>query len=883
MRRLSRLWQKARSEKHLDSELHFHLEQQVADYVAAGMPDAEARRRANMEFGGVELFKEECRDARWETEIHTFLYDLRHAWRSLRKDVRFSVLVIFALALGIGCSTVIFSIVYNGMLHPFPYRAADRLAALAVRNRAEPNDRGRSMFTLAEIRAFREQSHTLEDIAGWSNWWVLYSNGKSTERLHGCRVTSNAFLFLGVQPLYGRLITPEDARPGAPPVAAIDYKVWRRLFHGDPGVVGTKITLDQTPVTIVAVMPRRFTTDGADVWSPVPAEMDNFDVHQPRWDNEPTYFFATGILKRGVSREAAAADLEVIAKRFAAQYPGDYPKEFFMTAESLSDAVVSDFKAVLYFLTSAVGMLLLISCSNVANLLLTRATAREREIALRASIGASRGRLMRQLLSESLVLAIAGCVAGCVFAYACLRVILQHMPPRIPGEADVSLNLPVLGFAVLTSVLTVFLCGLSPALHAVRGNYRSKLAGAGSVLTSSRQGRVRSALVIAEIALAMVLLVCAGLTVRSFQALSHLQVGYDPARMIAASVNLPKGRYETAAAKRSFFDQVLRNVSALPGVVAAATTVTVPLEGSWGSWITVARRTPPPGERWGTGIDLSSDDIFHVLDVHLLKGRLLAPEDVASARRVAVVNETFVRQFLGNAEPLGQRFKIDAFDEIPESPRGAYFEIVGVISDVRNRRLEGPLQQAYVPYTISGFGDRWLLVRTSREPDSLVDRIRQQVWKVDSSVAVSDAESLNSVLTRAYLAGPQFGMFAITAFASVGLLLVVIGVFGLMVYTVSLQRREIAVRMALGACPSSILRMILGKGVRLIAVGLAIGAGQALMVAYILRQQFFHLSPADPLTYATGGGILVLVGLLACWVPAHRATRVDPMSTLRYE
>jgi hypothetical protein len=271
MRWLRRLWHKRLAERQLESELTFHLEQQVADYIASGMSAEEARRRANLEFGGLERFKEECRETRPETHVHAFFYDLRYACRSLSKDLRFSLLVVFALTLGIGCSTIIFSIVYNGVLHPFPYKHAERLAALYVRNLAEPKDSsGRTMFSLAEIHAFQEKNHTFEEIAGWANWWVLYSNGQGTERLHGCRVTPNAFEFFGVSPLLGRIITPEDAKPGAPAVVVIDYRLWKRLFHSDPNVVGTKLTLDQNAVTIVGVMPRRFTADGGDLWSPTP-------------------------------------------------------------------------------------------------------------------------------------------------------------------------------------------------------------------------------------------------------------------------------------------------------------------------------------------------------------------------------------------------------------------------------------------------------------------------------------------------------------------------------------------------------------------------------------------------------------------------------------
>jgi putative ABC transport system permease protein len=737
------------------------------------------------------------------------------------------------------------------------------------------------MFSVAEIHAFQEKSHTFEEIAGWSNWWVLYSNGKGTERLHGCRVTPNAFEFFGVSPLLGRIITPEDAKPSAPAVAVIDYRLWRRLFHGDPNVVGTKITLDQNAVTIVGVMPRRFTADGGDLWSPT--RLGPEESLQERFDNEPRFFFASGIVKRGVSQEAAAADLDVIAKQLPPTITEFYPKQFAMGVHLLSDAVIGDFKAILYFLTAAVGMLLLISCSNVANLLLARSTAREREIALRASLGASRGRLARQLLTEALVLAAGACLSGCVFAYAGLKWMLTHLPPRVPGEADVSLNLPVLGFAIFVSLGTVFLCGLSPALHAVRGNYQSKLVGVGAVSTSFRQGKFRSALVVAEIALSVVLLVCAGLTLRSFLALTHVQLGYDPDRVLAAMLSFPKGRYTTVPEKQAYFDEVLRRVSTVPGVVAAATSITIPTEYGAGSLLTIPGKVHT--ERWGTALDLCSEGIFRVLDFRLLKGRVLTPRDVAGGRRVAVVSETFARKYFPTEEPIGQSFKLNAFDRVPESPRDAYFEIVGIVSDTRTQGglAEPQVPQVYLPFTVTGFDDRWLLIRTSVDPLSVINEVRERVWSVDREVAFASAEGLNAILGRAYFYAPQFALFAITAFATVGLLLVVIGVFGLMAYTVSLQKHEIGVRMALGAQPTSILGMVFAKGLRLISTGMLVGIAAALGVAYLLRHQFWKFSPADPLIYSAVCGILVIVGLLACWVPARRATRIDPMTALRYE
>jgi putative ABC transport system permease protein len=890
MRWVRRIWHRNSTERQLDRELRFHLEEEVARYVQSGFSPEEARRRAALQFGGIERFKEECREVRSENKVRAFFYDLHHAWRSLKRDLRFSLLAVLALALGIGCSTIIFSLVYNGVLHPFPYQGSERLVALWVQDSSRAlTDKGshRVVFTLAEIRAFREGNQSLEDIVGWGNWYVRYSKPEGTESFHGCRLTRNAFEFFGVLPLFGRLPTPADVQPGAPRVVALSYKLWQRLYHGDRGAVGKEMILDGEPFTVVAIMPPRFTPDGADLWSLVTPEQEARDPYKDRMDdNEPSVYFATGRLKPGFTPAAAGADLDLIAHRLAAKDPRGYPKSFAMQPQLLNEAIVDDLKPVIYFLCGAVAMLLLISCGNVANLLLARATAREREIALRASIGATRGRLVRQLLTEALVLAGAGCVAGCVLAWSGLHLVL--LPERIPAEADVSLNATVLLFALLASLASVFICGLSPALHAIRGNYAGKLAAVGMAPASLHQSRIRSALIVGEVALSATLLVFAGLAIRSFRALTHVQFGFDPSRVLSASLNFPKGRYSTVAEKKAYFDRVLTDIAQLPEVTAVATSVMVPLKHSWGSWLTLAGEAKPisSGEdsRPGAMLDLCSEGIFRVYDVQLVEGRLLSAEDVGSARRVAVVNEAFLRKIFGGQDPLRRRFKLDTFEHFHEDGGDPYFEVVGVVTDVRNQGLEGPpFPQVYVPYTASGIGNRDLMIRTTINPLSLLETIRKRVWVVDRSVSIVDPEGMNSILSRVYFAAPQFGVFAISAFAGVGLLLVVIGVFGLMAYTVGLQNHEIGLRIALGAHRRTILKMVLGRGMRLTTAGVVIGSLVALGVAHALRGRFFALSPADPLTYLVVCALLTAVSLLACWVPARRATRIEPMATLRYE
>src|SRR5690242_15182594 len=480
MRWLRRFRQRALSEKRLDSELQFHLEQQIADYIASGLSPEEARRRARMEFGGVELYKEECRDTHWENHVDIVGRDFRFALRGLMKDRGFAFVAILALALGIGFSTIVFSIFYNGVLYPFPYRDAERLTVIGITDTQHGSQRFREQYHLNEVAAFRKQAQSFEDIVAYGSWDVIYLHENTPELVHGCILTPNMMDFWGVPALLGRGFGEQDAQPAAPPVVVLSYAYWKKMFNKDKSVLGTRIILNKQARTIIGVMPPRFGLYGADVYVPInwsrpePASYD-----QSRDDGDPVYFFATGLIKKNASRQAAAADLQVIANQLTALYPKDYPEHFQMSARPLNEVIVGDFRQTLFLLIAAVVLLLLISSSNVANLLLTRHTARAREIALRSALGASRSRLIRQLFVESLLLGVVGCLGGCLLAYFGLQVVRLVPGVSVPGEADMSLNLPVLFFAVILSLLTTLLFGLSPAFLAVKKDLRTNLQTTG--------------------------------------------------------------------------------------------------------------------------------------------------------------------------------------------------------------------------------------------------------------------------------------------------------------------------------------------------------------------------------------------------------------------
>jgi putative ABC transport system permease protein len=808
--------------------------------------------------------------------LNWFWQDLRYGFRGLRTDRGFALLAIFALALGIGATTVIFSVLDNVLLEPFPYKNPDRLAMFFIHDSSRADQEGRGIFSTAEYLDFKEQNHVFEDLIAVRGLDVLYTNEEGTKQYQGGEATTDSFEFLGIQPLMGRTIIPDDARGDAPPVAVMSYRIWQKDFNGDPKIVGSTLTLNGKQVTLVGIMPPRFRLGGDDFWLPLKLDRgDTLPFHQ---------VWQLGRLKPGVSLKAAASDLDVVARRLATVYRKQYPTKFNVKPMFLADQVVGQFRVMLFSLMAAVSMLLLIACSNVANLLLARATAREKEIAIRASLGASRMRLTLQLMMESFILAAGGCLAGCLFAYAGIKGVLAALPPGlIPSETVITLNPRVLMFSVGVTLITTLLCGLAPAFHSVRGELQNRLRDTNKgTQTGFRHGRFRSGLVVSQVALSIVLLVGAGLMMRSLFALQHVDLGLTADHILVARTPLPKGRYETAEQKRVFFRQVLQKISALPGVVAVTETSTLPPYGGIGSEVTVPGKTH--AETWNSIFQLCSEGYFPTLGIRLVRGRLLSETDVESARHVIVVNQTLVRNFFGKEDPIGKSIKFNLLDTLPESPKDAYFEIIGVVADVKNRGIqESPQPESFMPYSVSGAGERGVLVRTAVEPLSMLKNVRSEIWSVDRGVALTFTGTLEGYLEQFSYSQPRFGLILFGVFAGIGLALVAIGVFSVMAYSVSLQTHEIGIRMALGAQQSSVLKMILSKGLLIIAIGIAVGELASLGLTRLIKSQIWGVSSHDPVTFAAVLAVLVVVGISACLVPARRATQVDPLVALRYE
>jgi putative ABC transport system permease protein len=595
-------------------------------------------------------------------------------------------------------------------------------------------------------------------------------------------------------------------------------------------------------------------------------------------------------LKRGVTTQQAVADLDVIVRRLAKAYPQFYPKQFTVRVTGWAESIVGQFQTTLYTLAAAVGLLLLIACSNVANMLLARGAAREREMAIRLSLGASRSRVVRQLLVESLLLASLGALVGCLFAYGGIKGIVLMIPEgRIPREAQIALNFPVLLFSMATAVVTAVVFGLVPALHTARRDMVEPLKSSGKGVGGGFQRSwLRNSLVVAEVSLAMVLLTAAGLLMRSFVNLQNADLGFNPESVVSARVPLPRGQYTTAADKQRFFEAVLARLEALPGVVAATETSTLPPYGGIRSNVEIPGQ--PVVEQRPAIVQLVSDGYGRTLGLRLIRGRSLSRDDIVDGRRVVVINQTLADRFFkasdgATADPIGHRIKFSLLEgPMGGSVENPVFEIVGVISDAKNQGIVDPIMpEALIPYTITGAFERGVLVRTATDPAAMVNSIRREIWAVDRNVAVSDAGTLVNFLKRFSYAEPRLGLVLMGVFAGLGLVLVAVGVYSLIAYTVSRQTQEIGIRMALGARQVDVLAMVAGMGLRLIAVGLGIGLVASLVATRVLASQLFVTSPRDPITIAIAIAVMLAAGLAACYFPARRAVKVDPMVALRYE
>jgi putative ABC transport system permease protein len=825
--------------------------------------------------------------------------DMRFAFRQIRTSPGFATVAILTLALGIGASTVIFSIVYNGVLYPFPYRSAERLTAIYVEDTEGKGARG--MFPLSDVKALREGNHTFEDILAYGLWHVKYTKGNTAQMLKGVGATPEAKDFWGVPPLLGRWFCGQDVQTGAPPVVLLNYRYWNKEFHGDKDVLGQTMMLNGKSRTIIGIMPPRFQAVGADLYMPVSWTRPEPVRGRFEWDlDDPVYFWATGILKPGITLETAAADVDVIFRQVAPTHPDDYPKKFRVVTKWLNELIMENSRQTFFLLFAAVGLLLFIACSNVAGLLLARASARTREIALRAALGAGRGRLVRQLLSESLVLAMAGCALGCALAYLGMKgIMLLPLQSILPMESEITLNRPVLLFAIGISLVATLLCGIAPAYHIIRGDLQKSLTSTGvNVGAVFQHNRFRSGLVVGQVALSLILLTGAGLIARSFFALTRADLGVQPENIFTADVHFPKGRYTKAEEKTAFFNRLLPQLHTIPGIVSETELIGMPVFFAPTGDVTIPGKTH--NDKWNSQVEMCSEGYFSTVNLHLMRGRWLTESDIEAARRVTVVNESLARRFFAGEDPIGEQIKFNVFDELPETPHDAYFEIVGVVNDTRGIDFENKqpprflepgnaTPKGFVPYSFSGFGDRSIAMLTRVPPNAIANNVRQILWSMDPDVVLVGSEltggkfALSDFLNAVLYDKPRFAAIAFAACASLGFLLAIIGLFSVMTYIVSLKTHDIGIRLALGASREAILQLVMRRGFLVIITGVVIGVAASLVLTRFVASQLTGVSATDPLTLIGVVLTVMLAGLLACFLPARRATLVEPMATLRNE
>jgi predicted permease len=779
-----------------------------------------------------------------------------------------------SLALGIGATTAMFSVIYAVLIDPFPYKDVANLVSPIIQ---EPGRRGyRSYYTLDQYLEFDRRSTIFDGLTFSTIDDVLWTGAHEPQRLRGNHTTMNGFSVMGVAPLIGRAPTPADAQPDAEPVAVLGYRFWQRQFGGSPGVLGKRLTLNGVARTIIGVMPRRFMWRGADVYLPMTPHLGEA-IEGVRWVH------VLGRLKPGVTGAQAEADLLPIVQDLQRQSPRDFPEHWRTGIKSFAEQFRSGLHDALWILFGAVGLLLLISCVNVSNLLLSKATGRGKEIAVRISLGASRFRIIRQLLCESAILAVAGGVLGMGLAKAGLVGIIAMVPPdTIPDEAVISLNVPVLLFALGVSAAAALLFGLAPALQLSGGDVATPLKEAGRGGTgTARQRFLRSSLVVGEIALSLMLLIGASLMIRTLIAIQNVDPGFHPDRILTLRVPLSDKRYPDAARRNAFFTELLRRVQAVPGVEAAGLTSGLPPFGDFSAPVQVSGGTNTDSRP--VLIHNVNQDYRRAMSLNLIQGRFLDERDVSASAHTAVVNEAFARRYLSPNHSLGRMVSIPRVKSDPFNLSSDGFQIAGIVRDTMNDAPEQTaMPEIFIPYTVTGAADR-LVVLAAGSPALLAGPLRTQVYSIDKDQPVTDLKTIQAMLDQWLYSTPRFNLLLFAIFAAFGLLLALFGIYGVVASSIAHRTREIGIRMALGATVPSVVAMILRWGMKLVGAGVALGIVASLLSARVLAGQIWKLSAFDPYSFVAVSLLVGITGLFACFWPARAAARIDPADALRQE
>jgi len=891
-RRLLGLLRRRRLERDLDDELAFHLAMREADHRESGLPPDGARVAARRQFGSVTLLKEQARDTWTFPSFESWLQDVRFAVRTLRRSPAFAVAGVLTLALGIGANTAMFSLVNAVLFRPPSYPDPQRIIVFGTVAFSGTEFFGGSP---AKFNVLSEERDAWGSLSAYRFGFITIRGGTGSDEIPYAQVSTHFFSLFGAHPAAGRLFVPEEDRPNAGRFAILSFGLWQRAFGGSDGAIGSTLLLDGVPHTIIGVLENHF--DGETLAGPftgTPAVWVPLQLDPASTDQGNTLEIAAR-LKRGVTVEAASARLRALAEDFRLKSPGILRPEETFAAKLLQDVLIGDARTPLWLLLGAVGFVLLIACANVASLLLVRGTVRIREIAIRTALGAGRGRVVRQLLTESALLSLAGGLLGLAFGMVAVRWLLALNPgtiPRIgPNAAGVSLDWRVLAFTALVSLATGLLFGSLPALQASRARADVMLRTSGGHSTTRAQSRVRGMLVVAEITLALVLLVGAALLIRTFMALHRQSPGFDPHHVLTMRMALREGRFEKTAGVVQLVEDIMRRVNTVPDVVVSGEGAWVPLQPYLALRFTIVGR-PMDGPYHGMGRwNIVSPTYFESLGIPLRRGRLFTDHDTGSSPPVVIVNEAMVRQFWPDEDPLRHQLVIGR-DLGPPFDVETARQIVGVVGNVREGMLgRDPQPTTYVPQAQlpdgvtalhARLGFMTWIFRTRGEPHAVSARIEHELRLASGDLPVAPARSMEDILAQS-TASTRFAMVVLSVFGGAALLLAATGVYGLMAYSVQQRTHEISIRMALGARRSEVMSLVLGRTAWITSGGIVLGVAAAASVTRYLRGMLFGISPLDPTTFLAVSLMFGSVAMVAAFVPARRATEVDPLVALRSE
>jgi predicted permease len=815
--------------------------------------------------------------------LETIAQDARFGARALRRSPGFAAIAIATLALGIGATAAIFSVVNAVLLRPLPWSEPDR--AVMIWSKWISFDK--TWVATGEVVDYRRRSQTLSEVAAWNDGQVNLTGDGEPERIAAGSVTANTFSTLGVSPLYGRVFTAAEDVPNGPRLVVLGHALWSRRYAGDQGIVGRSIQINGQPYEVTGIMPPAFLLP-TDFQNPEPTQLWMPQQMDPAsMDHGSHGLYAAGRLKPGATVRQAADELRVIARAMTAE--GLYPvqMQFDTVVLSLTDEVVGSVRRGIWLLFGAVAFLLLIACANVANLLLARAEGRQREIAVRAALGASGARVVRQLLTESLVLTAVASAAGLALAYGSVRFVAWWNPASVPRVAGVTVDLQVLLFTAIVALVTSVAFGLAPAARALRVDLTESLKdGSQGASSGGARQRFRNVLVVAEMALAVVLLVGAGLMLRSLWSLQRVQLGFDPSRVLTMRLSLPNASYQSPEQVVEFYSRLIDRVRQVPGVRTAGAVRALPLGSTIGDFgLRVEGYTPPPGTSAKGDWQIATDGYLEAMGERLLRGRTIAASDRTDTMAVALINEEMARRYWSGRDALGGRFRIGGGGDTPRP----WVTVVGIVADVRHNGItEVAKEKFYVPHTqwhkstgnpIRGMT---LIVKGEQDPRGLASPIRQLIREMDASLPVANVRMMDDVVA-ATMSAPRFTGMLLGVFAGLALALSAIGIYGVLSYVVSRRTREIGIRVAIGAGRGQVLRLVLGSGAGLALIGVAVGLAIAASLSRLMTTLLHDVTPGDPATYITVGVVLTLVAMLASLIPAWRATRLDPVRALKAE